>query len=39
MLETVRKCAPNAYLAEPLMIPAHAAALMSYKNSKELARR
>ncbi|MEO8650356.1 MAG: BadF/BadG/BcrA/BcrD ATPase family protein [Acidobacteriota bacterium] len=34
MLERVRMCAPNAYLTEPLMLPAHAAALMSFKTPK-----
>ncbi len=35
MLESVRRCAPNAFLTEPLMEPAHAAALMAlqkYRN-------
>ncbi|MEO7672615.1 MAG: BadF/BadG/BcrA/BcrD ATPase family protein [Pyrinomonadaceae bacterium] len=32
MLETVRKIAPKAYLTEPLMAPAHAAALMAMRN-------
>lgn len=32
MLETVRTCASAAYLTEPLMVPAHAAALMAYQN-------
>lgn len=34
MLETVRKAAPKAYLTEPLMPPAHAAALMALRNSE-----
>lgn len=32
MFETVTKAAPKAYLTEPLMPPAHAAALMALKN-------
>ena len=32
MLEKVRACSPNAYLTEPTMPPARAAALMAYKN-------
>ena len=35
MLETVRKIAPNAFLAEPLMPPAHAAALMAMRNGQK----
>ena len=31
MLEKVRACAPNAFLTEPLMPPAHAAALMAFQ--------
>ena len=34
MLGTVRKIAPNAFLAEPLMPPAHAAALMAMRNGQ-----
>ncbi len=34
MLETVRKTAPLAYLTQPRMLPAHAAALMSLQNLK-----
>ena len=34
MLETIAKCAPNAYLTEPLMPPAHAAALMALRTPK-----
>lgn len=34
MLETVRKIAPNAFLTEPLMPPAHAAALMAMRNGQ-----
>lgn len=33
MLEKVRKCAPKAFLTEPEMPPAHAAALMAYQSS------
>lgn len=32
MLKIVRECAAKAYLAEPLMPPAHAAALMALRN-------
>jgi N-acetylglucosamine kinase-like BadF-type ATPase len=32
MLETVRECATSAYLTEPILVPAHAAALMAYQN-------
>ncbi len=32
MLKKVRKCAPKAFLTEPAMPPAHAAALMTYKS-------
>ena len=32
MLETIRKIAPKAFLTEPLMPPAHAAALMAMRN-------
>ncbi|MEO8574139.1 MAG: BadF/BadG/BcrA/BcrD ATPase family protein [Pyrinomonadaceae bacterium] len=31
MVEKVRLCAPKAFLTEPMMPPAHAAALMSYQ--------
>ena len=34
MLEKVRECAPQAYLTQPLMPPAHAAALMAFQNSR-----
>lgn len=34
MTEKILSCAPNAYLTEPLKIPAHAAALMAYENYK-----
>ena len=34
MLETIRKCASAAYLAEPLMSPAHAAALMAFQSPR-----
>ena len=34
MIETIRKRSPKAYLTEPLMIPAHAAALMALKSPK-----
>lgn len=34
MLDTVHKVAANAYLTEPLMPPAHAAALMTLRNWK-----
>lgn len=34
MLEKVRECAPLAYLTQPLMPPAHAAALMAYHTAK-----
>ena len=33
MLEKVRLCAPKAFLTEPTMPPAHAAALMAYQDS------
>ena len=32
MLEKVRECAPYAFLTEPAMAPAHAAALMALTN-------
>lgn len=35
MLEKVRVCAPNAFLTEPKMPPAHAAALMAYAASSD----
>lgn len=39
MLETVRRCAPKAFLTEPLMPPAHAAALMALRSPKNGDRR
>src|SRR5687767_14267851 len=39
MLEKVRECAPKAFLTEPEMPPARAAALMAYKNLRNGNRR
>ena len=39
MLAKVRTCAPRAFLTEPIMPPAHAAALMAYISSKNGNRR
>lgn len=34
MLETIRECAPAAFLTEPKMSPAHAAALMAFRSPR-----
>jgi N-acetylglucosamine kinase-like BadF-type ATPase len=39
MLERVRRCASKAFLTEPTMPPAHAAALMAYQTSRNGHRR
>jgi N-acetylglucosamine kinase-like BadF-type ATPase len=39
MLEKVRSCAPNAFLTETVMPPAHAAALMAYNHPRNNNRR
>lgn len=36
MLETIKETAPNAYLTEPRMPPAHAAALMALRNGNSI---
>ncbi len=39
LLETIRKIAPKAFLAEPKLVPAHAAALLAFENFTKTAGR